>query len=686
MSDPKNTESGFLAKITDIIMDNIANEQFGVSDLADRVGMSRSNLLRKVKQLANISVSQFIRQIRLKEALRLLKHTSLTISEISFKVGFGSTSYFIKCFHDHYGYPPGEYTKVESSKVENKKEKSNPTSYSFNIIFIAFGLLIVIITLFIILKPQFGNNRSEKKSIAVLPFKNDSNDSTNIYIINGLMESVLNNLQKIEGLRVISRTSVEKYRNNPKSIPEIANDLNVDYVIEGSGQKINDHIMLNIQLIEAQTDNHLWAEQYNRQTKDIFSLQSEIAKKIAGEIQVIITPEEEDRINSIPTDNMIAYDYFLEGLEQFYKGNGKSLIEAISYFEKAIEHDENFARAYADIAISYYLLDIHQIDKKYSAEINSFADKALLIDPKLPQSLMAKAMYYLHSKEYEMAIPYMEKALEYNPNSALVINMLSDFYTNYLPNSEKYLEYALMGVELDIGSHDSVTASYIFLHLSNAFIQLGFVDEAELYIRKSLKYNPQNLYSQYVYAFVLYAKDKSLIQTKKLLIETLQKDPTRLDVLQEVAKICYYMRDYDSSYLYYSKFVAARKDYNLNIYNGENAKIGCVYSHSGYTEESDSLFTLYKKYADNDNSIYKDLSLAAYYSFYDDTVQSMYHLEKFSHQSDYHYWIVLFLEIDPLFDNVKELPEFQRVNEKLKSDFQIKHSLIRESLEKKGLL
>ena len=129
-----------------------------------------------------------------------------------------------------------------------------------------------------------------------MPFKNDSADSTNVYIVNGLMESILNNLQKIENLRVISRTSVEKYRTQQKTIPEIARELGVSYLVEGSGQKAGDKILLNIQLIDAKSDKHLWAEQYARETGDIFELQQEVAKKIAGEIEVIITPEEVNRI------------------------------------------------------------------------------------------------------------------------------------------------------------------------------------------------------------------------------------------------------------------------------------------------------------------------------------------------------------------------------------------------------
>src|SRR5690606_31504454 len=115
---------------------------------------------------------------------------------------------------------------------------------------------------------------------AVLPFKNDSNDSTNRYLINGLMEATLNNLQQIRDLRVVSRTSAEKDRNTSKTIPEVADELRVNYVVEGSGQKVGNRILLNIQLIDAQRDSHLWARQYTREVTDIFQLQQEIAKDI----------------------------------------------------------------------------------------------------------------------------------------------------------------------------------------------------------------------------------------------------------------------------------------------------------------------------------------------------------------------------------------------------------------------
>lgn len=885
MSESPTQESDFLNRVAALVKDHISDESFGVSELSSEMGMSRSNLLRRIKKLTQLSVSQYIRQLRLQHGLEMMRETSLTVSEVSFKVGFSSPSYFIKCFREYYGYPPGE---TEKSRVGSGDPVSAPTTsqshqlaaimftdiqgytalmqqdedkavafrsrhrevfnavtknfngkilqyygdgtlstfnsaidavrcgiglqkdfreetpipvrigiHSGDIIFteddiigdgvnvasrieslavpgsvlisekvydevknqsgiqtesmgvfelknvgkpmevfaisnpgltipqrdvmtgklksdpiqskngsgekrkwrgIAWLLLAllpllvgyIIYTSGIFEKRASTETSSEqivaKKSIAVLPFINDSNDSTNVYIINGLMESILDNLQKIEDLRVVSRTSVEKFRNTTKTIPEIAKELNVDYFVEGSGQKIGDQILLHIQLIEASSDEHLWSEQYNRQARDIFSLQLEVAKNIAGKIEVIITPAEEARINKKPTENLLAYDHFLKGLDLFYKGNRESVEESISWFEKAIAEDGKFARAYADIAMAYYVLDAQQAEKVYSVQINDYADKALLLDAKLPQSLMAKAFFFINIGQKEQAIPYLEKALEYNPNSALVINILSDFYTSHVPNTAKYLEYALQGIQLDIASHDSATASFIYLHVSNAFIQSGFIDEAEYYIAKSLEYNPLNIFSAYVRAYILFARDRDLQQTKGRLIETLAMDSNRYDVIQEVGKICYYMRDYESSYAYYKRFIEIRDALNLDVYGSENAKIGVVLEKVGLTEESEAIFKEYLEYAENDASIYKPMSLAVYYAHRGDTKKAIEHLKLFSQEDNYHYWTILFLEMDPLIDNIKDLPEFKEILKDIEDKFWSTHKRIRASLEEKKLI
>ena len=785
MLESKSIGNDFLKKITLIIEEHIADERFGVSELAGEINMSRSNLLRKIKKITGLSVSQFIRQVRLQEAMEMLKEQTLTVSEISYAVGFGSTSYFIKCFHDHYGYSPGEVSKRDLEKnndVDDGQTTIEPITGQSPLVkfwqelkrrkvmkviivyatmaFIVLQLLSILIeplflpdwvmTLVIVLlaigfpiaivfswifditptglevtqslnQQSGGMNRKKsflyaalvgvllvvvamlaypkvfksakasvnpdlEKSIAVLPFKNDSDDVANVYIVNGLMESVLNNLQKIEDLRVISRTSVEKFRNNTKTISEIAKELNVSYFVEGSGQKIGDEILLNIQLIEASTDKHLWAQQYKRKATDIFDLQNEVSKNIAGKIEAIITPEEAERIDKKPTDNLEAYDYFLKAQDLFFLGNREGLEAAIPLFKRAIEYDNEFSRAYANIAICYYYLDVFKAEKQNTALINDYADKALLYDSKSAPSLIAKALYHMNSSEYPEALPYFEKALEYNPNSAEVIRFLSEFYTSYMPNTEKYLEYALKGVQLDIASNDSIQSSYIYLHLSNAFIQSGFVEEAEKYINKSLSYNPENIFSDYVMAYILYAKNEDLAQTRDMLITTLAKDTTRLDVLQEVAKIYYYERDYQNAYNYYKKFTNIKESQQLDIFPSEDAKIAVVFENVGLKAESDRYFNSFLNYANNDKSIYKNLSLAMYNAYKGDTEKALEQMKLFAQQDNYVYWTLLFLKIDPLGDPVKDNNEYQQLLQKIETKFWKDHRRIKGSLEEKGLL
>ncbi|MCO6475255.1 MAG: helix-turn-helix domain-containing protein, partial [Phaeodactylibacter sp.] len=802
MPDPPSPDNDFLKQVTEVIEENLSNEQFGVTELAREVGMSRSSLLRKVKKTAGLSVSQLIRQVRLEHGMELLKQDSFTVSEISYQVGFNSTSYFIKCFREHYGYPPGEaeqrdfdesdappparphrlaaimftdiqgYTalmqqdeekalqarnrhrevfnavtkkyngkilqyygdgtlsifpsaidavkcgielqrgfrmapqipvrigihsgdiiineediigdgvnvasRIESlaaagsvfisekvyDEVKNQPDIQTTTMGAFefknvskplevfavtnpglavpeagqltgklrsgqetgkkasgkkrrkNAIIWALAATAAVIGGYFIFRTGFSpapvtnGQPAREKSIAVLPFINDSNDSTNVYIINGLMEAILNNLQKIEDVRVISRTSVEKYRNTQKIIPEIAQELGVQYFVEGSGQKDGDQILLSIQLIEAPMDRHLWSEQYNREATDIFSLQAEVAKKIADEVQAVITPEEEQRIGEVLTENMEAYDAFLKGLDLSNRRTPDGLEKAIPYYKKAITFDPEFASAYAALAICYYFLDAGQAEKQYAEQINNYADRALLYGAQLPESRLAKGLYYLHQGDYESALPHLEKALEYNPNYALAINILSDFYTTYIPNTEKYLEYALKGIRLDIASYDSITASFTYLHISNAFIQSGFVEEAEEYINKSLAYHPDNLYSQYVKAYILYARDQDLAETRQMLLETLARDPTRLDVMQEVAKICYFMRDYQEAYRHYKKFADIREAYNLNIYPAENAKIAMTMRKVGREAEAVKYMQLFRDFTAADQSIYREMNAA----------------------------------------------------------------------------
>jgi TolB-like protein/AraC-like DNA-binding protein/Tfp pilus assembly protein PilF len=783
------SDNEFLIKVTESIEQHLDNEQFGVSELAREMGMSRSNLLRKLKKLSGKSVSQFIRELRLNNAMEMLVQESWSVSEVSYKVGFSSVSYFIKCFHDLYGFPPGEVGKTPFKSgtsdqpdgtrelQENKPAKGNfwqelkrrkvvkvivvyatisfillqlisilieplylpDWSMTLVIVLLAIGFPIAIVfswifditpdgievtqsidtptkeskkgfirqnqvlvgsvttalimVLLFYAYPSLFQNGSQtevnpelEKSIAVLPFKNDSNDSTNVYVINGLMESILLNLQQIKDLRVISRTSVEKYRNSNMTIPEIAKELNVNYFVEGSGQKIGDKLLLNVQLIEAESDNHLLSEQYSKESKDIFELQMEVAKNIAEKIQVAMTPEEEALITKIPTDNPIAYDYYLQARFQMQKHSGEGLMNAIPYLEKAIENDEEFSLPYAALAMTYYYLDLFAPEKQYTEKIKDYADSAMSLDSEIPLSLIAKALSYMQNYEYDKAVSHFENALKRNPNSSITINFLADFYTRIRPDTHKYLEYALKASRLDMSVQDSYNIGFNYLHIANAFIQTGFINQAEEYINKSLDYYPDNIYAHYVKAYILYAKNRDIERSKRDLLLVLEMDTTRLDVLQEVGKIHYYAGDFEKSYHYYKKFIDIKEDQNLTLFDSESAKIGVVFDKMGQTERANTFFSAFKTYADQDSSMYKDLSLAVYHAYKKNKEKALEHLELFSEQRHYFYWTIIFLKIDPLVDSIKDLPEFHRIMQKLEDNFWNDHLEFKASLEAMNLI
>jgi len=685
MPEAANLRNEFLTELNAIIEQNIANEAFGVSELADAMNMSRSNLLRKVKKETHLSVSQLISQVRLTRAMELLRTTSLNVSEISHEVGFNSPSYFIKCFRERYGYPPGEIGKYPPEENAEANDVPDVVNAKRRYIRIGIGVILMIaigVTGFFI-RSSFTETKRMEKSIAVLPFKNESNDSTNVYLINGLMEATLNNLQQLKELSVVSRTSAEKYRNTSKSIPEIARELNVSYFVEGSGQKIGDQILLNIQLIDAATDKHLWAKQYRRETKEIFELQQEIARNIADEIEIIVSPEENEQLEQKPTDNLAAYDAYLKGRDLFYKSTGQDLVASIYWFKKAIEEDHEFGHAYANLAIVYYYLDIFSLNKRYALELSTTADNALLYAPQSDMSLVAKALDYAYKRQYQQAVTYFEKALEYNPNSGLVLHYLNEFYSMHVPNPVKHLKNALQKVKTEPPVDSSVIA-FDYFHLSNALFETGFLDEAVVYINKSLAYDPHGYFSGYFSAYVLNMKDNNMPRIKAMLLAELHKDTTRFVVIQEVGKMCFLMRDYDESFKYYQWFVKTRDRLHLDLLKNEDLRIAIVYEKMGRTQEAKKFVTSFKNYADDDLTIYKHLHLAIYWCYQGDKRKALDHLKLYAKEKTISYPATL-IASDPLFDLVAPLPEFNSIMADIQATFDETHAQLAEMLKEDGL-
>ena len=267
---------------------------------------------------------------------------------------------------------------------------------------------------------QANNIAKIEKSIAVLPFINDSPDQENAYFINGIMDEILNNLQKIKDFRVFSRTSTEQYRgSNKPTIPRIAKELDVNYIVEGSGQKYGNKFVLRVQLIAANDEKHLWGESFQqeiRETSDIINLQSQIAQAIALELKATITPEEKQLIEKPSTTNLTAYDFYQRGKEEYQKylsdiSNIEALGKAEQLYKKANEYDSTFAPAYIGLARVYWEKRFYKdyFAKNYLDSVLILADIALSFDNQSAEAYFLKGSYYIQRGKPDLAILEFDK-------------------------------------------------------------------------------------------------------------------------------------------------------------------------------------------------------------------------------------------------------------------------------------
>src|SRR6184192_3439258 len=270
-----------------------------------------------------------------------------------------------------------------------------------------------------------------EKSIAVLPFENLSEEKSNAYFADGIQDEILTRLSKIADLKVISRTSTQRYKNTSQKVSEIANQLGVANLLEGSVQKTNDQVRVNVQLIRAASDSHLWAETFDRRVTDIFSVESEVAKTIADRLRAKLTGQEEQVIAARPTDNPEAYDAYLRGLAYTLKtGNSPAnTLAAQKYLKEAVRLDPKFALSWALLsyvdALGYLTLTL-QPTVALREETGQAAETALTLQPNLGEAILARGYYYYAClKDYDAAVRSFEQARQCLPNSSQIPESLA---------------------------------------------------------------------------------------------------------------------------------------------------------------------------------------------------------------------------------------------------------------------
>ena len=331
------------------------------------------------------------------------------------------------------------------------------------------------------------------KSIAVLPFESLSEDKSNAYFAEGIQDEILTRLSKVSDLKVISRTSTMQFQSAPQDLPHIAQQLGVAHILEGSVQKSADTVRVNVQLIQAPTDSHLWADIYDRKLTDIFAVESDIAKTIATTLQAKLTAPELTAMAKSPTPDQEAYELYLKGRFFWNKRTGTNLRKAIEYFEQSIAKDPTYALAYVGVADAYSLLPNYGGGSPQESipQARAAAKKALELDDTLAEAHASHARLLCYDYDFARSTAEFERAIKLNPNYAMAYHWLSSGPLMGLGDFDRAIAVGKRAIDLDPLSL-----------INNA--DLGWVyccarryDEAIAQARKTLDMDPRFYVARY---------------------------------------------------------------------------------------------------------------------------------------------------------------------------------------------
>jgi TolB-like protein/Tfp pilus assembly protein PilF len=342
-----------------------------------------------------------------------------------------------------------------------------------------------------------------EKSIAVLPFDNLSRDPDNAYFAEGVQDEILTRLAKVAELKVISRTSTQHFKSVPENLPQIAKQLNVTNILEGSVQKVKDQVRVNVQLINALTDAHLWAEIYDRKLTDLFSVESDIAKTIADTLQAKLTGSESTAIANKPTKNPEAYELYLKGRFFWNKRTGQDLKTACDYFQQAIAIDPHYATAYAGLAESYILIPLFDAGspQDYFPKAKAAAERAIELQETSAEAHTALGLLLCFSDvNFAQSEKEFKRAIELNPNYATAHHWFGNALLVALGRFDEAISENQRAVELD------PLSLIINADLGSSFMMARQYDQAIAQLQRTLTLDNKFGYTHWNLGEALYLK------------------------------------------------------------------------------------------------------------------------------------------------------------------------------------
>jgi TolB-like protein/AraC-like DNA-binding protein len=689
-----------IQKLTNLVEANLVNEKFGPDELVKESGMSRSNLNRKLRIISNQNISQFIREVRLKKAKELLINEDITIAEISYRVGFGSPTYFNKCFHEYFGISPGE---LRIHEPDNKPEEQPVKSEAKNtkqikiLISLIVGLFVLIpVLVFISNNISASKETIKEKSIAVLSFKYLGYEADNQYLAHGMMDAILAHLSKIKNLRVISDTNADQYKETNKTAGEIGSEENVGYLLEGSLQKDNNQFRLILQLVRTNDESYIWSDIYDGDWKDIFSVESEVAEAVAKQLKAVITPEEIQLIRKTPTTNLTAYNYYLRGndeLEKYefvLKRDFITLKKAQNLFQKALELDSTFALAYTGLAaVQFWISRNNFFSDKYLDSVLIFANKALAFDNQCSEAYNYRGYVYSETSRTAEAFKEYDKALKFNPNNWKAY--YSRFYI--YGRSHDYVE-ALSNL-YQVVLHIRGTGLPNFLtRFSSNLSAFGFPDLGKKYNQQALELYGDSTRYLFCLAYAEYCNENFEKAYQ------IAKRATKMDTT-----IHSFIRDPDLSF-YCMKTGRYEEAYSINIKFADQSNlsyetdpdiakaVACYLWQTGRTKEAGIYFNQIIKYHQESIKLGRwdsvddrsQFELAEVYAFSGNKEKAYYYLDEVNKNQSIQWSRVIWFKYSPLLNNIRQEQRFQAILKDVEAKYQAEHVRVGKWLKEQGLM
>ena len=515
-----------------------------------------------------------------------------------------------------------------------------------------------------------------KRTIAVLPFTNLSGNQEDEYFTDGIMEDILTQLSKIGELNVISRTTMMQYKGMNKSLRDIGTEVHAGVVLEGSARRSGNRIRISSQLIDAETDKHLWAETYDRDMQDVFAIQSDVAKQIAAALAVKLAPREKELIEKKPTENMEAYNYYLKGREYYYRYKKEDNEEAIKLFKKAIAIDPNYALAWAGLGDAYAQRpDRYGYSSWWLDSARIVINKSIEIDSSSAEAYKALGNVYLLKGYKDSSLTAYLRAVKFNSNYLPAITQVGRAYflRGEFSKSIPWYNNAIHGDPLIAGT---------YANLGNVYRIVGKFEKAEQYLRKAsdLQFDNKAVFMYLTQFYLSQGRDREATDIRMRIVASDYHNPSILEWAGDVAAVTGNLTD---ARQYYQRSLALRAPNETINDSSGGTMLAYIYMKEGKRIRAEKILTkemiLSKEYIKGGSQgSLPEYTLAMICAIRGERKDACTYIEKAIEMGGRDYQMVV---RDPRFENIRNDEEFKKLIAQMKAKVDEQRKLI-EQMEK----